>query len=151
MNRVSSSFNPRCFDICYEYVFLFFFLSPFCIKIAYMKIMWSPAKMFVMQKEKKNVYWLLLLSPWTPCYCLCWPVLNLSEEEPCGAPPSQDTRPSSCTAVLLSNFHFAFRKQWEDYPIFFFFTTVTLWPLSQYFCPSISASFFKPNVWFSNF
>lgn len=45
MSRVTASFNPRCFLSCYS------LLLPFCIKLLHMKKMWSPTKMFVMQKK----------------------------------------------------------------------------------------------------
>lgn len=48
MNRFTSSFNLRCFISCYEYVF---FPPFFVYKCLHMKIMWSPTKMFVMQKR----------------------------------------------------------------------------------------------------
>lgn len=98
--------------------------------------MWSPTKMFVMQKKKKKkVYWLLLLSPWTPCWLgivsagLSWTWVRRG---PRCAPRCRTLDPAF--AVLCSFPRLILLSESSERTSTLF-TTVMLKPLSQYFAP----------------
>lgn len=118
INGVTTSFTSRCSISSDEDVF--FFPSLFCIKCLHKKKMWSPKKMFVMQKKR-----LLIAAPASRDNTLRWPVLNLSEVEP------QDRTLSPALALprYVPCFIVLFRKQWNRFFFFYHCNVVNFVPV----------------------